>query len=493
MRARRPALGLVYWPVLEPLLESQQGLVEHLEVEPQPFWHERPGVEGAYDLDEAAFERMARIPLPKSVHGVGFPVGGTLGPSVAALRTLAASVHRLSARWTSEHLAFNAFRGTGGSTNTLFLLPPFQGPHAVALAASSLARMRDATGTPVAFETGVNYLRPQRGEWGDGRFWAEVAEAADCGILLDLHNVWTNERNGRGHVEAALADLPPERVVEIHVAGGVEQDGAWLDGHCDLTPGPVLDLLAAWLPRFPNVRAVVFEILPPFVRKIGLEPIAAHLRKLKALLEAVRPQPPACASRRRAADAGAHDPRPEHWEEALGSLVLGRSPEGDLARGLREDPGIDLMRRESERFRAGMATEGLRYSLRALRLLRGEADVRRLLEGFWSVHAPARFTSSEALALAAHLLERIDGPPPLTAMLRLERASLRVAAGGEGERIELDQPPLDLLAALAQARLPPPAPPQRVTVDVRRPAADEEPNGVFATHWAVQAKSRPAV
>ena len=60
---------------------------------------------------------------------------------------------------------------------------------------------------------------------------AAVAECADCGILLDLHNLFANGVNGRQSVEEFIAQLPLERVWEIHVAGGVELDGYWLDAH----------------------------------------------------------------------------------------------------------------------------------------------------------------------------------------------------------------------------------------------------------------------
>ena len=42
----------------------------------------------------------------------------------------------------------------------------------------------------------------------DGAFVARIAEEADCGILLDLHNIYCNERNGRITLDAFLADLP---------------------------------------------------------------------------------------------------------------------------------------------------------------------------------------------------------------------------------------------------------------------------------------------
>ena len=78
----------------------------------------------------------------------------------------------------------------------------------------------------------------------DGAFAAQVAEAADCGIVLDLHNLLCNERNGRQWVEGFLAAIPPHRVWEIHVAGGKSQRGFWLDAHSGLVEPDLIAILA---------------------------------------------------------------------------------------------------------------------------------------------------------------------------------------------------------------------------------------------------------
>ena len=78
---------------------------------------------------------------------------------------------------------------------------------------------------PFAVEIGVNYLRRRSDELSDGEFVTKVVEGANCGIILDLHNLWTNEMNGRQSIEDFLRQIPLERVWEIHLAGGYEEDG----------------------------------------------------------------------------------------------------------------------------------------------------------------------------------------------------------------------------------------------------------------------------
>lgn len=99
-------------------------------------------------------------------------------------------------------------------------MPPIQTFEAVKIAADNINYLRDRLNIPFAFETGVNYLQPLPGEMTDGSFFAAVAETADCGILLDLHNLWCNEKNGRSSVRQVIAELARDRVWELHLAGG---------------------------------------------------------------------------------------------------------------------------------------------------------------------------------------------------------------------------------------------------------------------------------
>src|SRR4029453_5953432 len=93
-----------------------------------------------------------------------------------------------------------------------------------------------AVGVPFAFETGVNYLQTRQDEIPDGEFVAELGRGGDCGILLDLHNIYCNQLNGRQTVEKFLSQIPLDRVWEMHVAGGFEMDGYVFGGYLVALP-----------------------------------------------------------------------------------------------------------------------------------------------------------------------------------------------------------------------------------------------------------------
>ena len=152
--------------------------------------------------------------------------------------------------------------GRTGPRSCGFLMPPLQTQAQAELAADNIRRRRAATGLPFAFETGVNYFAPRHGEMPDGEFFATVADAADCGILLDLNNLWVNQKNGRAPIEEVLAALPLERVWEVHLAGAEFAHGFWLDAHCGAIDPDLAAIAAEVAPDLPNLGAIIFEVAP---------------------------------------------------------------------------------------------------------------------------------------------------------------------------------------------------------------------------------------
>jgi uncharacterized protein (UPF0276 family) len=94
-------------------------------------------------------------------------------------------------------------------------------------------------------------------------YFAQVADEADCGLLLDVAHLAVYQHvTGRAPLDA-LDGFPLERVVEMHVAGGslFEHEGSRFveDDHGVSILPATWELLAAALPRATNLRALVFE------------------------------------------------------------------------------------------------------------------------------------------------------------------------------------------------------------------------------------------
>jgi len=395
-------VGIVAVPGLDLMWEEIADLVDVVEIEPQTLWE--VGAQTGWRLCGPAFSWLEQLTKPKICHGVGFPVGGAEPPDPVGVTLAATSARRLNAAHWSEHLSLNRTRIEGIPVEAGFLLPPLQTWATVEAAAEHIAAYRRQLDLPFLIETGVNYLRPVPEELPDGDFIAHVVEQGDCGILLDLHNLWANERNGRQSVSEVLAALPLERILEVHLAGGFEIAGYYLDAHAGVIPGPLLNIASAVLPNLPNVRAVIYESLPEQLLSLGVAAVRGQLESLRRLLErpreasdAGRGVPPCCLSRRRPATLRERADT-IRWERQFIQYTTHAT-----TRPPSDDPAFDLLRFLTDQARLGRIAAGNPHLLRKLVEERGVVQAETVAANY--LHScPARLsTTDEANAFATWL------------------------------------------------------------------------------------------
>lgn len=418
-------VGLVWWPALDPLCRPGEGLVDVIEIEPEAFW--RPTLAGMRsDLAGA----VAHLAQPKLLHGIGSVLGGACPPPAGYAAAFAGEIDELQPAFVSAHLSVTHYQPRPGAAPVFagFMLPPLQGAAGMATAAANIGAWRAGLGgVPLAVETPVSYLPPAPGEWPDGAFMAAVLESADCGLLLDLHNLLCNARNGRQAVRDACRQLPLERVWELHLAGGEDMRGFYLDAHSGVADAELMALAAWLLPQLPNLRAIVFEIGPERVEQVGLAAIARQLGALRDLWE-TRGRRVAPAKRRRAPTDAGPPIDPETWERWLG-LTIAELPAPALASALAAwaeaaTPGLELYRLLCGEARASAVAVAAPATTRALLTERGGAAARALLAEFWRGCPPGFMVIEEAQAFLGYLAARRDLGPALAAAADADRAAL---------------------------------------------------------------------
>lgn len=451
-------VGIIHAGELEPLICETTGLIQVIEIEPQTLWMQiSENGEKRYKTLTGMLDHLAGLPGSKLVHSVGAPVGGSVAVPSMQLELLCQWVERLGSPWASEHLSFNSTV----EFQTGFFLAPRQTPAGVAMVAESIRRLRQAMPVPVAVETGVNYLRPREDELLDGQFIAETVQAADCGILLDLHNVYTNALNGRQSVDEFLSLIPLDRVWEMHIAGGMEMDGFWLDGHCDVVPTQLMEIARRVVPALPNLKALIFEIFPSFIPIVGIDKIRAQLESLQDVWrERGRPRGdgifrPVPVEVRHSRYSEAAPASPRQWEESFSRLVVGRETgDSQLSKELVADPGVKIIHKLIREFRASMLVNVLRLTMRLLMLSLGDKATLTILQAFWQESPPLMYATTEAEEFGRFLDRQNLRVPHLAKVLQFERALLATAMDDQPRIIPFDFDPIPLLRALADGRLP---------------------------------------
>lgn len=284
----RPLFGFTLQPDLEFLALTRrivEDVAEFYEVTPEAFWGRGFRRTPQHEVVREIVARSGRTCVG---HGVGYSVGAAAHAArherwLAELRTEFAA---FGFAWYSEHLGFTEHEGQQA---TLPLpLPPT--PEAVRAVA---ARMRElATVVPVvAFENNVAYFRAGN-PLDEPAFFAALCAEADCFLLLDLHNAYTQCLNFGIDLDRYLDRLDLGRVLEIHVSGGSESDPHWLasrrvfrlDTHDAAVPEPVWRALERVLPKCSALRGVVLERLPLGLDASNVALLEAECRRAKELL-----------------------------------------------------------------------------------------------------------------------------------------------------------------------------------------------------------------
>jgi len=204
---------------------------------------------------------------PIVMHGVSLGIGGTDALDFGYLRRLKALAARVRAAWVSDHVCWT---GVMGRTSHDLLPIPYT-DEALRHVVSRIRTVQDFLERPLVLENPSSYAEFRASQMGEAEFIARMAEEADCGLLLDVNNVYVSSKNHGFDPVAYLNTIPADRVVQYHLAGHTPMDGYLLDTHVGPVPDPVWDLFAkAWdrvgsratliewdeqIPSFPVVRA----------------------------------------------------------------------------------------------------------------------------------------------------------------------------------------------------------------------------------------------
>ncbi len=256
-------------PFARELLQRRPPEVRWLEIHPENYM--RRG--GRYPA--VLREAMAHYPIV--THGLTMSFGALQPHEPEFLSALHAFLQDVHTPWHSDHLCFGAVEGT--SLHDLLPLPITE--EAAALCAQRLVECRDALDLPLAIEN-VSYYAPCGDPALEADLCVEVLERADARMLLDVNNVIVNSRNHGFDPFAFVDRIPPERVVQIHVAGHlVRDDRLRIDTHGEPVPTEVHDLLAHALRRM-GPKPVLLERdnnVPP------LDELLAEVRVLTRIYE----------------------------------------------------------------------------------------------------------------------------------------------------------------------------------------------------------------
>ncbi|KOR42796.1 hypothetical protein ADT25_13725 [Xanthomonas oryzae] len=168
---------------------------------------------------------MSRLPV--SLHGLDL----SLGSSNEMPETYCANLsHTLSAtphEWFSDHLSLTAEDGV----EVGHLMPMQLSNEDLERTVAKILAVQAFSDRPFLVENITSYYPIPGSSIPEADFLRMLCEATGCGLLLDVNNLYINASNHHFDPMTYLEQLPLDRIIEVHLAGGSRKFGMMVDTH----------------------------------------------------------------------------------------------------------------------------------------------------------------------------------------------------------------------------------------------------------------------
>jgi uncharacterized protein (UPF0276 family) len=224
-----------------------------------------------------------RRDYPMALHGVALSIGSIDPLDRRYLDELRALADRVQPLWISDHLCFTGLRGQ----NMHDLLPLPYTEEALNHVAERVMQVQDHLGRRLVLENVSSYVTYAASEISEWEFIVELAQRADCEILLDVNNVYVSAFNHEFDARTFLRAMPRERVRQFHLAGHTHKGSHIIDTHDEPIVPDVWALYAEAVRLFPGVPTMIERDanIPPYAE------LLAELEVARGIAERVAREP----------------------------------------------------------------------------------------------------------------------------------------------------------------------------------------------------------
>lgn len=195
-------------------------------------------------------------------HGLGLSLGSAEGVDEIYLEKFAGLVENVQPEWFSDHICFTK----SGGVDIGHLSPvPFT-KESLKVLIRNISRVKERIKTPFILENITYMFRYQNNEMDEADFLWTLLDETDCGLLLDVTNLYINSVNHRYDWRKFLDKLPLERVVQLHFVGGHKHKNYLIDSHSQKTQDEIWEVFreVCWRADVKGAILERDENFPPF-------------------------------------------------------------------------------------------------------------------------------------------------------------------------------------------------------------------------------------
>ena len=216
---------------------------------------------------DASAQKLEELKLlvehfPLIPHSLELSLGSAEGIDEKYLEKLANLIDYIQPEWFSDHLCFTK----SGGVKIGHLAPiPFS-KEAVKVFARNISQVKSRIKTPLILENITYLMRFPSSETSESEFIRTVLEETDCGLLLDVTNLYINSLNFNFDWRGFLDEIPLERVTQLHFVGSHKSGKRLIDAHADKTETEIWEVFREVCTRC-DVKGAILERdenFPPF-------------------------------------------------------------------------------------------------------------------------------------------------------------------------------------------------------------------------------------
>lgn len=228
--------------------------------------------------------KLLKEHFPLIPHSLELSLGSAEGIDEDYLEKVAEIVEFAEPAWFSDHLCFTK----SGGVKIGHLAPVPYTTEAIKVFVKNITKVKSRIKTPLILENITYLVQFPSSEMRESEFIKTILEETDCGLLLDITNLYINSQNFGVDWRKFLDEIPLERVVQLHFVGSLRRGTRLIDAHANRTEEEIWKVFAEVAERCEIKGAILErdENFPPFAEILDELDEARSLLETKLTLKA---------------------------------------------------------------------------------------------------------------------------------------------------------------------------------------------------------------
>lgn len=206
--------------------------------------------------------KLLKEHFPLISHSLELSLGSAEGIDEEYLEKVAELVEFVNPQWFSDHICFTK----SGGVKIGHLAPVPYTKEAIKVFVRNISKVKQRVKTPLILENITYLVNFPSSEMSEAAFIKTILEETDCGLLLDVTNLYINSQNFGFDWQRFLDEIPLERVVQLHFVGSHKHGKRLIDAHANKTEKEIWNVFAEVAKRC-NIKGAILERdenFPPF-------------------------------------------------------------------------------------------------------------------------------------------------------------------------------------------------------------------------------------